>query len=453
MHRCRRRPDRTRLMAEFGRDKRCAVEDFAERPGAGRPHYPRNQQIGATGESAADDDPFEIEDLKGHGAGPAEGGAGAIDEVQCDVITRASGLENGGGIERIDPGERTVDARPNAGPGSAHQVVSAALRLQAAVLPARTGVAKGLDGHVADLPRKTRSALVGLPVQHQTSTNPGSGGDEKHVRKAASRAVFHFREGGGGGVVHDAHGDAKRIFKARPGIDVPERGQMGRRSEATGGFVHQSGHRDPGCLRCPTGVEFAPQGRELNAQRLDRLMLHRRLGPAHDLEVKKGHRLDERAADVEAESEHGVEGGGGMLPTPTRGRGSEMAGMEKGKVVATPQQTTRETNSKESTMELDLPMLEIGAAFGRKLDAAERSLHADARKLGAKWLRSRIERSAVLRWNSVRVKSLAQTGKVADYAIKNGSKPVITVAELAEAIRRFGGSYGRGWILMEECPF
>ena len=101
MHRRRRRPDRTRLMAEFRRHERRPVEDFAEGPGAGRVHYPWNEQIGATGEAAADHDAFEVEDLQGHGAGPPEGETGAVDEVQREVVTLPGRFENGGGIEGI----------------------------------------------------------------------------------------------------------------------------------------------------------------------------------------------------------------------------------------------------------------------------------------------------------------------------------------------------------------
>lgn len=104
-------------------------------------------------------------------------------------------------------------------------------------------------------------------------------------------------------------------------------------------------------------------------------------------------------------------------------------------------------------MELEVPMMEIGAAFGRKLDAAKKTLHPDARALGARWLRGRIESSTKLRWNPVRAKSLALAGEVADYAINNSAKPEITAAEMSRAIRRLGGHDGQGLIRMEECPF
>jgi hypothetical protein len=104
-------------------------------------------------------------------------------------------------------------------------------------------------------------------------------------------------------------------------------------------------------------------------------------------------------------------------------------------------------------MELDVPMMEIGSAFGTKLEAARKTLNAEARALGARWLRGRIESSTVLRWNSVRARSLVQTGRVADYAIENSAKPMITAEELSRAIRKFGGPDGQGMIRMEECPF
>ncbi len=104
-------------------------------------------------------------------------------------------------------------------------------------------------------------------------------------------------------------------------------------------------------------------------------------------------------------------------------------------------------------MELEVPMMEIGAAFGRKLVAARKTLSAEARGLGARWLRGRIESSTKLRWNPVRAKSLALTEKVADYAIKNSAKPEITAAEMSQAIRQLGAHNGQGKIRMEECPF
>ena len=61
-------------------------------------------------------------------------------------------------------------------------------------------------------------------------------------------------------------------------------------------------------LRLGLRIELALQNRELNAQRLDRFVLHRGLAPTHDLEVLEGHRLDERAADVEAEGQHLAKG-------------------------------------------------------------------------------------------------------------------------------------------------
>ena len=101
LRRRRRRPDRTRLVAEFSRDKGGAVEDLAERPGAGRHHYPRNQQIAATSEAAPDNDSFEVEDLQGHGARAPEGGTGAIDEIQSEVVAPARGVEYCGRVKKV----------------------------------------------------------------------------------------------------------------------------------------------------------------------------------------------------------------------------------------------------------------------------------------------------------------------------------------------------------------
>jgi len=104
-------------------------------------------------------------------------------------------------------------------------------------------------------------------------------------------------------------------------------------------------------------------------------------------------------------------------------------------------------------MEIDAPMMEIGYVFGKTLDAAKskKTLTDDARALGARWLRGRIESSTVLRWNSVRKDALAQTEKIAQYAIENSAKPAITAEELAAAIRYFSGRLSG--MFMEECPF
>jgi len=102
-------------------------------------------------------------------------------------------------------------------------------------------------------------------------------------------------------------------------------------------------------------------------------------------------------------------------------------------------------------MELDLPMMEIGAAFSGVLSHAKKKLHGDAKTLGARWLRGRIESSTKLRWNPVRKKALEVTDKVAQYAVNNSAGTTITANELAEAIRQMGR--GGGQVRMEECPF
>jgi hypothetical protein len=106
-------------------------------------------------------------------------------------------------------------------------------------------------------------------------------------------------------------------------------------------------------------------------------------------------------------------------------------------------------------MELDVPMMEIGYAFGKSLDAAkpQKTLSPEARSLGARWLRGRIESSPKLRWNPVRKKSLELTRAVADDAIRNSAGNQISAAELAASIRKLGVPDGYGKIRMEECPF
>jgi hypothetical protein len=82
------------------------------------------------------------------------------------------------------------------------------------------------------------------------------------------------------------------------------RRKVGRSGQPARRLVDEARHRDARgrCLR--GGIEFAPQVRELDAQSFNRLVLHRGLASTHHLEVAKGHRLDEGAADVEAEGEH-----------------------------------------------------------------------------------------------------------------------------------------------------
>ncbi len=105
-------------------------------------------------------------------------------------------------------------------------------------------------------------------------------------------------------------------------------------------------------------------------------------------------------------------------------------------------------------MELDVPMMEIGAAFGGELEAAGKTLSAEARTFGAKWLRGRVESSAKLRWNPLRAKSLRLTRRVAVYAIEHSAKTEITADELSQAIRQLGKPDPQGRkIRLEECPF
>jgi hypothetical protein len=86
---------------------------------------------------------------------------------------------------------------------------------------------------------------------------------------------------------------------------MSQRRKVRRRGETPGRFVDEARDRHTGSLGLGSGIEFAPQTRELNAQRLDRLVLNRGLASAHYLEITQRHGLDERAADVEAEGEHG----------------------------------------------------------------------------------------------------------------------------------------------------
>lgn len=104
-------------------------------------------------------------------------------------------------------------------------------------------------------------------------------------------------------------------------------------------------------------------------------------------------------------------------------------------------------------MELDLPMMEISYAFGRELEHGGKTLHQDARTLGARWLRGRIESSPILRWNPVRKKALELTKAVAADAIKNSDGAKITAEELAKAIRKMGQPDGKAKFLLQECPF
>ena len=104
-------------------------------------------------------------------------------------------------------------------------------------------------------------------------------------------------------------------------------------------------------------------------------------------------------------------------------------------------------------MELDVPMMEIGYAFGRELDQGKKTLHPDARTLGARWLRGRIESSPIARWNPVRRDSLELTRKVALDAIEHSAGRVITAEELAASIRKLGQAGGGLKIRLQECPF
>lgn len=105
-------------------------------------------------------------------------------------------------------------------------------------------------------------------------------------------------------------------------------------------------------------------------------------------------------------------------------------------------------------MELDVPMMEIGYAFGEELEKGKKTLDANARTLGARWLRGRIESSSKLRWNPLRAKSLRLTRRVAIYAIEHSKKTVITADELSQAIRQLGKPDQQGSkIRLEECPF
>jgi hypothetical protein len=106
-------------------------------------------------------------------------------------------------------------------------------------------------------------------------------------------------------------------------------------------------------------------------------------------------------------------------------------------------------------MELDVPMMEIGYAFGKTLDAPRRkkTLSPEARTLGARWLRGRIESSPILRWNPVRRRSLELTRAVAADAIANSAGDEITPAELAASIRKLGVPDGYGKIRLDDCPF
>jgi hypothetical protein len=96
-------------------------------------------------------------------------------------------------------------------------------------------------------------------------------------------------------------------------------------------------------------------------------------------------------------------------------------------------------------------MMEIGAAFSRVLNDAKKELSRDAKDLGARWLRGRIESSTKLRWNPVRKKALEVTVKVATYAVRNSGGATITADELAAAIRQMTDGFGK--LRMEECPF
>jgi hypothetical protein len=209
MHRGRRRPDRTRLMAKFRGHERRSVEDFAEGPGAGGTHYPRNQEIGATRQSPADHNALEIEDLEGHGAGPAEGRTGAVDEVQREVIALPGGLENGRGVERIRLFERAVDAGTDGRARASDQVIGAALGFQATVFAAGAGIAQGFDGNVADLTREARSSFIRLAVEDEAPAHAGARGDEQDVGKPARGSVLNLRKRGRGGVVSTCRSDGR----------------------------------------------------------------------------------------------------------------------------------------------------------------------------------------------------------------------------------------------------
>lgn len=102
-------------------------------------------------------------------------------------------------------------------------------------------------------------------------------------------------------------------------------------------------------------------------------------------------------------------------------------------------------------MELDLPMMEIAAAFQGVLDSAKKKLNADAKAVGGRWLRGRIESSMVLRWNSARGPALRLTVKLANYLVRNSAGATVTGDEMTAAIRQLGT--GQGKIRMEECPF
>ncbi len=102
-------------------------------------------------------------------------------------------------------------------------------------------------------------------------------------------------------------------------------------------------------------------------------------------------------------------------------------------------------------MELDLPMMEIAAAFQGVIESAGKRLKTDAKVLGGRWLRGRIESSTTLGWNPVRGRALRLTVKVADYLVQHSAGASINEDEMSLAIRQLGN--GQGKIRMEECPF
>jgi hypothetical protein len=103
-------------------------------------------------------------------------------------------------------------------------------------------------------------------------------------------------------------------------------------------------------------------------------------------------------------------------------------------------------------MEPDLPMMEISAAFSRVLEGAAKKLHSDAKKYGAGWVRTRIQNSTVLRWNTVRKKSLEITTRTAHLVVSQSMEPVISKATLKVVLDALGGPKGARF-RADDCPF
>ncbi len=93
----------------------------------------------------------------------------------------------------------------------------------------------------------------------------------------------------------------------------------------------------------------------------------------------------------------------------------------------------------------DTAMMEIGAAFQRGI--AGKTLTPQARDYGVDWLRARMTRSKVLRWNPIRARAIARAERLGRTAAANSNSNRIDRDDLKSAL----DNMRRG--PREDCPF